>query len=79
MEEKVLCGNVKIFCVINTTSYNKDGRYCVQVCNFDELFEKLCFSEVDKILINDMDVDDRLYSSNMFDCPYEGIHIIRIA
>lgn len=76
--EKVLVGNVKMFCVINTTSYNEDGRYCVQVCNFDEVFKSLCFSEDDKVLIDNMKVDDSFYSSQLTDCPYKGIHIIRI-
>lgn len=75
--EKVL-GNVKMFCVIKTTSYNEDGQYCVQVCNFDELFDELCFSEDYKVLIDNMKVDDSFNSSQLNDCPYNGVHIIRI-
>jgi hypothetical protein len=69
---KKINGNVKMFCLINTTNYNNDGKYNVNVCNFDELFQ-LGFDESDKKKLDNMEVDDLSYTD------FVGCYVIRIA
>ena len=69
---KNINGNIKMFCLINTTKYNNDGRYNVNVCNFDELF-LLGFDESDREKLENMEVDDLIYTD------YVGCYLIRIA
>lgn len=69
--EKV-AGNIKKFCLINTTSYNNDGNYQVIVCDLNELFN-LGFDEDDRKWLEEMSVDEIILTD------YSGCHLMRIA
>lgn len=70
---KEINGNVKMFVIINTTNYNKDGKYGVTVCNFEELFELGFDEREDKKKLDDMEVDDLILTD------YVGCYVMRIA
>lgn len=74
----------KMFCLINTTEYNNDGKYCVQVISQNELkdmgFDKGVDSEItlkgypnDTFTIESMDVND------VANTDWDGCLLIRIA
>ena len=68
-----LTGDVRVFCVINTTEYNNDGRWCVQTTSFAKLPE-LGFNEYDLKAIDGITVG---WMVDNFD--YKGVIVIRIA
>lgn len=66
-------GDCRVFCVINTTAYNDDGRWCVQTCEYAGL-DNIGFSLDDTESIDGMKVGEVL---DEFD--YKGVMVIRIA
>lgn len=69
---KRLEGSVKVFVVINTTSYTNDGKYAVTTANLGEMKE-LGFDDSDiNNILNKMDVDN----IETFDI---GCYVMRIA
>lgn len=69
---RMLYGNVKMFVIINTTNYNKDGKYGVTICNFAELFELGFDERKDKQKLDEMEVEDLMLTD-------VGSYVIRIA
>ena len=73
----------KMFCLINTTEYNNDGKYCVQVISESELksvgFQQgvntdVCLKGHNQMYsIKQMDVND------VADTDFSGCLLIRIA
>ena len=69
---EIIEGDVRKFCVINSTNYNKDEKYCVQVVGFNEL-KNLGFEEYDLKYINRLNVDGE------YQTDFEGCYVIRVA
>lgn len=68
-----LTGDARVFCIINTTEYNNDGRWCVQTCDYCGL-DSLGFT------LNDIELIDQMAVGQMHDCfDYKGVMVIRIA
>ena len=74
----------KMFCLINTTEYNDDGRYCVQVISENEL-KDMGFSKGINDLITIKGMPDREYRigqmdiNDVADTDFSGCLLIRIA
>ena len=74
-------GDIRKFAVINTTEYNNDGNYAVQVVGYDELeglgiIEKEVLSRVsdnEDVYVNDLNVGD------IATTDYKGAYVMRIA
>lgn len=69
---KKIQGNNKMFVVINSTNYNNDNNYSVQVANLSELAE-LGFDKEQRNKLDEADVDDLMFTD------YTGCYVIRIA
>ena len=71
----------KMFCVINTTEYNNDGKYCVQVVSQNELpnvgfiegLNTIISIEGKEYRVEQMDVND------VANTDFSGCLLIRIA
>jgi hypothetical protein len=78
---KSIFGDIRRFAVINTTEYNNDGNYAVQVVGYDELeelgiIEKEVLSRVSDnkdVYVNDLNVGD------IATTDYKGAYVMRIA
>ena len=74
-------GDIRRFAVINTTEYNEDGNYAVQVVGYDELeglgiIEKEVLSRVSDnvdVYVGDLNVGD------IATTDYKGAYVMRIA
>ncbi len=74
-------GDIRKFLVINTTEYNEDGNYAVQVVGYDELeglgiIEKEVLSRVsdnEDVYVGDLNVGD------IATTDYKGAYVMRIA
>ena len=84
MEKNVIKGNVKKYVCINTTSYNEDGNYCVQVVSITDIeelgfnLEDLYFSiskqkRRDYVNISEMEINDIVMGDSV------GVFLMRIA
>ena len=69
---KKIQGNNKMFVVINSTKYNEDNNYSVQVANLNELAE-LGFDKEQREKLDEAKVDDLMFTD------YTGCYVIRIA
>lgn len=74
-------GDIRKFAVINTTEYNEDGNYSVQVVGYDEL-EGLGINEKDSLSRvsdnEDVFVED-LNIGDLATTDYKGAYVMRIA
>lgn len=70
---KEIAGNIKMFVLINTTNYNKDGEYSVTVGNLNEMKE-LGFDTEEEINALDM-----LEVDSMITTDFVGCYVMRIA
>lgn len=66
-------GDTRVFCVINTTEYNNDGKWGIITAGYDDL-RNLGFNEVDVEMIDGINVGGML---NQFD--FNGVIIVRVA
>ena len=70
---KEIAGNIKMFVLINTTNYNKDGEYSVTVGNLNEMKE-LGFDTEEEINALDMLEVDSIITTD-----FVGCYVMRIA
>ena len=70
---KEIVGNIKMFVLINTTNYNKDGEYSVTVGNLNEMKE-LGFDTEEEINALDMLEVDSIITTD-----FVGCYVMRIA
>ena len=69
---KKINGDVKVYCLINSSTYNGDGNYQVVVGNLNEMAE-LGFDEEKIKKLSKMKVDSLCYTD------FNGCYVIRIA
>lgn len=74
-------GDIRKFAVINTTEYNGDGNYAIQVVDFDGL-EGLGVNDKEKVTRvsdkNEMFVSE-LAVGDIAETDYRGAYVMRIA
>lgn len=74
-------GDIRRFAVINTTEYNKDGNYAIQVVDFDAL-EGLGVNDKEKVTrVSDkteMFVSE-LAVGDIAETDFKGAYVMRIA
>lgn len=79
--EKAIFGDIRKFAVINTTEYNNDGNYAVQVVDYDGL-EGLGINEREAIVrvsdneelfVGDLNIGD------LATTDFKGAYVMRIA
>lgn len=78
---KSIFGDIRKFAVINTTEYNNDGNYAVQVVDYDGLEglginEKELVSRVsdnEDVFVEDLNIGD------IATTDYKGAYVMRIA
>lgn len=79
--EKAIFGDIRKFAVINTTEYNNDGNYAVQVVDYDGL-EGLGINERETIVrvsdneelfVGDLNIGD------LATTDFKGAYVMRIA
>jgi len=74
-------GDIRRFAVINTTEYNKDGNYAIQVVDFDAL-EGLGVNDKEKVTRvsdkNEMFVSE-LAVGDIAETDDKGAYVMRIA
>lgn len=74
-------GDIRRFAVINTTEYNNDGNYAIQVVDFDAL-EGLGVNDKEKVTRvsdkNEMFVSE-LAVGDIAETDYKGAYVMRIA
>lgn len=79
--EKAIFGDIRKFAVINTTEYNNDGNYAVQVVDYDgleglginERETLLRVSDNEELFVGDLNIGD------LATTDFKGAYVMRIA
>lgn len=79
--EKAIFGDIRKFAVINTTEYNNDGNYAVQVVDYDgleglginERETLMRVSDNEELFVGDLNIGD------LATTDFKGAYVMRIA
>ena len=79
--EKIIEGRCeRMFCVINTTEYNGDGKYSVQVVSQNELADVGFVDGLrSHIIMNGIDIIGQMEVTDVANTDWSGCLLIRIA